>query len=481
MGGPPDDAANAGGSGGGSKDALLTASATLTGGGVHLVATATDGSTVENPSWSFIADTFATVQGDTTSPVAAPSDQAAAPEPQGSSGSRVPPGVQQVAPDRWRLPDRRVVGPGLYVVHSGPDVRPTRVSASTVRMSPPPRSAPTRAASAAAPAAIDACLDMADCVTSAPPGSGTYVVMATVDGKLLSASARLEVSRCTAGDLEILEAGGPNPHGSFTTKADEHTVTMRAQATGGCSAFADSIRWDVRDAPNDQVKSYAPDPASLGRGPVISWDVPVPQDVSRWSKTQHPGTLGEKSLAFEVAASVVDDAGHEVDSQTDTVHQDEIDTDREEYVEFQGAGLDRGVPGRGSFGAHDHNSGDYHVAVINAQFDGLLAELQSGWKQQFTVNSLYRNPVHQAYHLGLGMGESWHFYGCAADIQTYPRLHSLSPRADTVKAEEFWQGLSHSARLEGLFVERENRDPTQPTLPFSGVGHVHVDIHCFPR
>lgn len=192
-GGTPNDTANAEGSGGGSNDAELTASAVLTGGGgLHLSAIATDGSRVESPKWSFVPDSFKTAQGDTTAtPVAAPPPDGAAPSRPGLSGGRVPAGVEQLALNRWRLPDGRVVGPGLYVVRASPDVRSARTPPP---VSGPDRSPPARpawSAPAAAPVEVDDCLDLADCETSAPAQSGTYVVLATVNGQLLSASARV--------------------------------------------------------------------------------------------------------------------------------------------------------------------------------------------------------------------------------------------------------------------------------------------------
>jgi hypothetical protein len=81
-------------------------------------------------------------------------------------------------------------------------------------------------------------------------------------------------------------------------------------------------------------------------------------------------------------------------------------------------------------------------------------------------NVIYRNPVHQQLHLG-SVVNSWHQYGCAADMQTFP-----APRngpADEEAATDFWQELAELAGDRGFDVE---------PLSDSGVGHVHVEINC---
>src|SRR5439155_27243118 len=77
--------------------------------------------------------------------------------------------------------------------------------------------------------------------------------------------------------------------------------------------------------------------------------------------------LEPKELSYKVTAMVTDGTRQVRESETKLVTQDEIDTERQEYVEL---GVSRGVPARGMFGAHFGNSGDYRVAVINPGYDG---------------------------------------------------------------------------------------------------------------
>ena len=103
-GGSPDDTASAGGSGGGGgmSDALLRATATLSGGSVHLLAVATDGPVVEEAMWAFVPDEFTTVQGDTTPserPMASPGSAATMGSPP-DPGSELTPGLHFFTPRR---------------------------------------------------------------------------------------------------------------------------------------------------------------------------------------------------------------------------------------------------------------------------------------------------------------------------------------------------------------------------------------------
>jgi hypothetical protein len=82
------------------------------------------------------------------------------------------------------------------------------------------------------------------------------------------------------------------------------------------------------------------------------------------------------------------------------------------------------------------------------------------------LNSQYRNPVHQWIHIG-GVHGSWHQYGCAADLQTFPA--NPTNASDSTSAWSFWSNLSGLARQRGFGIE----DSTE-----SGIGHVHVQIAC---
>jgi hypothetical protein len=176
-----------------------------------------------------------------------------------------------------------------------------------------------------------------------------------------------------------------------------------------------------------------------------------------------------------VTAKVTDGQGHVTESETKKVTQDEIDTAREEYVEF---GLP--VPGYGQFVGEPpvnvgRNTGDYGVMVSNSSFTSALNALKFAWASfgQWQLNSQYRNPVHQELHVGSERA-SKHPYSCAADIQTYP-VRSMDPTttrrffastADSLAALAFWQQLAGLADSTGFGFE---------PLRLSGIGHVHVE------
>jgi hypothetical protein len=228
----------------------------------------------------------------------------------------------------------------------------------------------------------------------------------------------------------------------------------------------------VVDAPYDEVLSIAPDAASLAQGPSITWEVPA-QAAGRWNAVPHPGMLSEKSLAFEVTASVTDATGATITSAPDTVTQDEIDTIREEYLELH----QRRVPGYAEFSPEPPtdpgvNTGDYAYMVFNKDFAVALNGLKDAWWDRWQVNSIYRNPVHQIIHIRR-TSNSFHEYHCAADLQTFPERERVGERlvfrtnADSLAAESFWGWLAGVADSLHFRVEPEWR---------SRVGHVHVEI-----
>lgn len=168
-GSPADSAISEGGNGGGgTEDAVLRATATLSGGSVRLVATAGEGAVLEGPTWTFIPDVFTTVEGDTTAAEGAAMTAAAASEAGPTTG------FDLVTPESD--------SPGL---HWG---RPVQ------RVDPPSAplggSATHGARALAPPSSLSACDLLADCTVPVPATSGTFVVVATVDGRPLSASAR---------------------------------------------------------------------------------------------------------------------------------------------------------------------------------------------------------------------------------------------------------------------------------------------------
>ena len=140
--------------------------------------------------------------------------------------------------------------------------------------------------------------------------------------------------------------------------------------------------------------------------------------------------------------------------------------------------------GRGQFGASATNQGDYTVAVINPGFNSLFAALQIALQPwSLVVNSGYRNPVHNAYHVDKGRGsgavsDSWHQYGCGDDIQTFPILPVFPTAAQLAATQSYWDAVADEALSLGFTVEPRDRDPQHPDVSFSGVGHVHIELKC---
>ena len=276
----------------------------------------------------------------------------------------------------------------------------------------------------------------------------------------------------TTASVMIVKAQGPNAGGSFTTLAGENKLSLEARATP--AAASPSTQWEVVDDPTDAVVTYEPNGVDPAFGPSVEAIVP-PQDATRWASVPHKGRLDQKSLALRVTAAV-DASGTLVRSAPAYVRQDEIDTMREEYIEL---GVPQGVPGRGEFGVHDGNAGDYSLAVVNGTFDLMFLGLQREWGMiGLTMQNVYRNPVHNRYHISPTMGsgpvsDSWHQYGCAADLST-----GLSFGVTPDEARRYWNAVHDAAIDVGFRVEARDRDPTKSDHPFSSLDHVHIEVRC---
>ena len=280
----------------------------------------------------------------------------------------------------------------------------------------------------------------------------------------------------TTASVTIFKARGPNAGGSFTTRSGENKLSLAAGVTP--TTLAPTIQWEIVDDPADAVVTFEPNGVTPTFGSNVEAFVPA-QDAGRWAAVPHPGSLNQKSLALRVRAAV-DATGTLVRSAPAIVRQDEIDTIREEYIEL---GVAQGVPGRGQFGASTTNKGDYTVAVINPGFNSLFATLQIALQPlSLVVNSGYRNPVHNAYHVDKGKGsgavsDSWHQYGCGDDIQTFPILPDFPTAAELAAAQSYWDAVADEALSLGFEVEPRDYDPQNPHS-FSGVGHVHIELRC---
>ncbi len=310
-------------------------------------------------------------------------------------------------------------------------------------------------------------------------GNLTITVEANYNRRPISGSKLIRVN---PAKVVSVQATGPN-QGSFlagigNSKAfrkvkGEDKIALTASVPD--PALGLSLTWAVSDFRDDDVLS--PLPASVAPGLASSFLVPAPG--KQRFKAPHPYALRKTALGYDVRGS----AGG-VTSDMVPVRQDVIDVERQEYIDFNVPQLM--VPARSSFGPSPYyQGGDYAFAVRNSAFDALLAKLQAAWApRQWTVNSLYRNPGHNAYHVNKGKSSgtvsgSWHQYGCAADIQTSPALAPNSVAKDTAAAQEFWASLQAKAVKLGFVTEARDPAPAgEKWRPSSGVGHVHVEIKC---
>jgi hypothetical protein len=313
--------------------------------------------------------------------------------------------------------------------------------------------------------------------TKSLTGNIARVQLIPADGEYITWEMTVTPGETNQVTLNIIKAEGPNAEKSFTLQ--ERTITLAASVVP--PELGPEVTWDVVDDPGDQVATKPP--TNVNPGLETSFSVP-PQDIGRWNAYDHPGALSQKSLAFKVTASVVRD-GQTFRSEPVIVKQDEIDTAREEYIELK---LHR-VPARGAFKSVPMrriglNAGDYGFALLNERFMGMLGTLEQDWKSlkpasTWQVNVVYRSPVHNRRHANRqeissgAVPNSWHQYGCAADLQTFPAPRETPD--DVKKAEDFWLELATTAVEMGFDIEPMIAPKGRPS---SGVGHVHVELDC---
>ncbi|MBX6333532.1 MAG: hypothetical protein IRY91_16920, partial [Gemmatimonadaceae bacterium] len=166
--------------------AILESDVGPLGGPVKLAATAKNAAPIAGARWYFVPDSVGSIEGDTTppAPVAALVPQSAV-----AAASELP-AIQRIADTLWRLPSGEVVGPGIHFVREPVATETTALNASPTLPSGSARRevAPS---SAALPQSINACDDQVSCGTRVDRPTGTFLVVARVNGQLLSASARL--------------------------------------------------------------------------------------------------------------------------------------------------------------------------------------------------------------------------------------------------------------------------------------------------
>ena len=279
------------------------------------------------------------------------------------------------------------------------------------------------------------------------PGSGGPVVPPVQD---------------STGDAIRVVVTGADGSPFFTSLKDENRLRLRADAREPVAP--DDVHWELVD--NSTTQGWEVSPPPPGVESTLEILAPTP---NRWAGVRHKGQVKEKALRLSIVA-VVRHGGRTLRSPPITIEQDEISALRQEYVDLR---LARGAPPRSAF-VRMNNNGDYPYRVLRpgfkAKLDSLLALLPPAER---AINSEYRNPVHNRFHVGAGSGtgpvsNSLHQYGCAADIQTFPRVRS-SPEARAA-AENFWEVLASEALDRGFQVEPRSGPVS------SGVGHVHVQL-----
>ncbi len=276
--------------------------------------------------------------------------------------------------------------------------------------------------------------------------------------------------------------------GEFTTAEGEDRIGLRARLPFGWRSAV--VTWEVSRGAGDAWTAV-----SVDSGPRTEFVVRSPSGTARY-RGRHEGSAEARStrlerqrLRYRIVA-VARRGDRELRSDTLALAQNLIAAVRQEYLDI---GLRRGAAPRAWFREVAQLPpglayGDFDVAAMNPDFLERLGRLERIWKRdyalQWQLNSVFRNPVHNRFHIGGGSGSgpvsnSWHQFGCAVDLQTFPVLRSgRSPRADTLRARAFWDALAEEALELGFEVEPRDKNPNRPGASYSGVGHVHLEVDC---
>lgn len=201
--------------------------------------------------------------------------------------------------------------------------------------------------------AISRCAQTTSCrYQAAHPGA--VVAMAKMPNGDFLGARNTGSGSAPSVSLTIVRAAGPNPGGSFIVQAPENVIRLEALVTP--SDLAPMVEWEIEDDPDDFVNTMPP--AARPRGASTSFAVPATNispgagnftpgpgvNPGRWPKAgrvhhdtltpvEKAADLRKKSLGYRITA-LVTSGGQTFRSQPVLVRQDEIDTVREEYVEF---------------------------------------------------------------------------------------------------------------------------------------------------
>lgn len=233
--------------------------------------------------------------------------------------------------------------------------------------------------------------------------------------------------------LRIVEVEAALPDSSFTTRDGENVVRLRA-AVSDPDRSAD-VQWRVEDFDGDQVDSGAPTPPEAGASTtlVIDPDLGDPhiRGTPRWRAVPHPGAMDEKRLTYRIRAYYVDQTPEGPDttwSQAVVLRQHDADVLRQEYIDFTLPVPDRGVlighaPTR-HFGLGEllrrSDYIDLEIGWLERSMKDGLDATRDHFGGPLATSSVYRNPVHNSWHLGgtQGAQRSSHMFGNAADLPT---------------------------------------------------------------
>jgi hypothetical protein len=257
--------------------------------------------------------------------------------------------------------------------------------------------------------------------------------------------------------IKIKSVKTPNAGSSFTTK--ENKIELEAEVISVSPGNeTPEITWIIEDDPNDEVASMPPGTPLKGLKTVFN--VPT-HSTARWKGFRHKGLLKQKSLSYVIKAKATR-GGKTVESEEVQVTQNEMDTMRQEYIDFgfpmpASSSVRRaGDPGFSSALFGQLNQGDYSVAFLSEVLPTIIATLMAVIPNSVEhINSGFRNPVHHQYHI-------------SAKPKTNKTPHAQGNGLDLSvgRNKDVWEIAKIQAIKLGLCIE---------PLEKSTLSHIHVD------
>ncbi len=236
--------------------------------------------------------------------------------------------------------------------------------------------------------------------------------------------------------VDIVNVSLPNATTSFTTISPENVIHLQADIKpDSLDTYNSNIEWIINGTGT---------PTQPSNGNDVSLTISVPPIPAAPNGRGYP-------LSFDIKAKLKIDTA-EYTSDITTIHQDERDQCRQEYIDMNKATK----PARsafvnaqtytnpGNFSFSEINSGTFTWAIftIAQHLQNIRAAIGN---QSMPVNSGYRNPIHNAA-IG-GAPESRHIYGDAADIG----LQDWN--GDGTTDQDDWTLMYNAAHNEGAWVE----------------------------